>query len=396
MDAHPSFVGNSEDFKHFLSLAQSPVRSEKREEALREWEQYKLERQMAYVRRRDERVRKRGVWTKGAYMHALTAPAIDLRGASVPDICIGYADLRGVRFDGAQFTLGERGWTSLKGAKLENASFVGASMPRMRLIDADLRGADLTNADLADGDLTGANLERATLRGANLKRVSLLRASLVGADVTGCELDGAGVYGVSAWDLRGRPTSSKDLIVTPGSVPAITADDVRVAQFIYLMISNAEIRDVLDTVTRKVVLLLGRFTPARKAVLDGLRDALRERDLVPVLFDFEKPQDRDITETVTLLARMARFVIADLTDPASIPQELEATVPHVAVPVSLIVLEGSRPYSMSADLRKYSWVIKPFRYRDQNHLLANIDQEIVARAEQKRAEIAKSRVGEGW
>jgi uncharacterized protein YjbI with pentapeptide repeats len=396
MDPHQSFAGNSEDLKHFLSLAESPVRSEKREEALRGWDQYKLERQMAYVRRRDERVRKRGVWTKGAYMHALTAPAIDLRGASVPDVCVGYADLRGVRFDGAQFTLGERGWTSLKGAKLEEASFVGASMPRMRLIDADLRGADLTNVDLADADLTGANLERATLRGTNLKGASLLRASLVGADVTGCTLDGAAVYGVSAWDLRGRPTSSKDLIVTPGSVPAITADDVRVAQFIYLMISNAEIRDVLDTVTRKVVLLLGRFTPARKAVLDALRDALRERDLVPVLFDFEKPQDRDITETVTLLARMARFVIADLTDPASIPQELEATVPHVAVPVSLIVLEESKPYSMSADLRKYSWVIKPFRYRDQNHLLANLDQEIVAPAEQKRAEIAKSREGEDW
>ena len=396
MKTRPSFKGSPEDLAQFLSLADSQVRSESREGALRAWEQYKLKRQMAYVRGRDKRVRKRGVWTKGAYMHALTAPAIDLRGASLRDICIGYADLRGVRFDGAQFILGERGWNALKGAKLEDASFVGASMPRMRLIDADLRGADLTNVDLAEADLTGANLERATLRGTNLKRASLLRANLVGADVTGCELDGAFVYGVSAWDLRGRPKSSRDLVVTPSSVPAITADDVRVAQFIYLMISNAEIRDVLDTVTRKVVLLLGRFTPERKAVLDALRDALRERDLVPVLFDFEKPQDRDITETVTLLARMARFVIADLTDPASIPQELEATVPHVAVPVSLVILEGGRPYSMSVDLRKYSWVIKPFRYRDEHHLLESLDQEVIAPAEQKRAEIAKSREAEGW
>ena len=164
------------------------------------------------------------------------------------------------------------------------------------------------------------------------------------------------------------------------------------------MISNAEIRDVLDTVTRKVVLLLGRFTEARKAVLDSLRDALRERDLVPVLFDFENPQDRDITETVTLLARMARFVVADLTDPASIPQELFAIAPHVEVPVRLIISEegGQAPYSMSSDLSKYHWVLRPFRYRDANHLLANLDAAVVAVAEQKRAEIATRRAVLRW
>ena len=37
---------------------------------------------------------------------------------------------------------------------------------------------------------------------------------------------------------------------------------------------------------------------------------------------------RDITETVTLLARMARFFIADLAEPSSIPKELEAIAPQ--------------------------------------------------------------------
>jgi hypothetical protein len=41
---------------------------------------------------------------------------------------------------------------------------------------------------------------------------------------------------------------------------------------------------------------------------------LRKRDYLPILFDFDIPANRDITETVSLLARMARFIVADLTD----------------------------------------------------------------------------------
>jgi hypothetical protein len=42
---------------------------------------------------------------------------------------------------------------------------------------------------------------------------------------------------------------------------------------------------VIDTITSKAVLILGRFTPERKAVLDAIGDELRKRDHVPVLFD---------------------------------------------------------------------------------------------------------------
>ena len=61
----------------------------------------------------------------------------------------------------------------------------------------------------------------------------------------------------------------------------------------------------IDTITSKVVLILGRFTAERKAVLDALREELRKRDYLPILFDFAVPTTRDITETVSLLARMA-------------------------------------------------------------------------------------------
>ena len=67
------------------------------------------------------------------------------------------------------------------------------------------------------------------------------------------------------------------------------------------MLHNQKIRDVIDTIGWKAVLILGRFTDERKAVLDALREELRKRNYLPILFDFEKPsQPRDLTETVTL------------------------------------------------------------------------------------------------
>jgi hypothetical protein len=60
-----------------------------------------------------------------------------------------------------------------------------------------------------------------------------------------------------------------------------------------------------------------------------------------------------LTETVSLLARMARFIIADLTDPSSIPKELEAIVPDLAVPVQPLLEGESRPYVMFKDYWKY-------------------------------------------
>jgi hypothetical protein len=145
-----------------------------------------------------------------------------------------------------------------------------------------------------------------------------------------------------------------DLVITPPNEPKITVDNIEVAQFIYLLLNNQNIRHVIGTVTSKVVLILGSFKKERKAVLDVLREELRKRDYVPIQFDFDPSATRDITETITLLARMARFIIADLTDPSSIPKELEAIVPQLAVPVQPLLEGASRPYSMFKDYWKAS------------------------------------------
>ena len=128
------------------------------------------------------------------------------------------------------------------------------------------------------------------------------------------------------------------MVITRADEPEITVDNIEVAQFIYLMLHNQKIRDVIDTITSKAVLILGRFTDERKAVLDALREELRKRNYLPILFDFDKPTSQTTDETITLLARMARFIIADISDAKAVLQELRAIVPDLpSVPVQPVI-----------------------------------------------------------
>ena len=106
----------------------------------------------------------------------------------------------------------------------------------------------------------------------------------------------------------------------------------RIAHFVFLLLHNEKIRDVIDTIGKRGVLPLGRFTEGRIAVLERLRDKLREVGYVPMVFNFDKPETKDFTETVRLLANLSHFVIVDITNPRSTPLELQAAVPDYMVP----------------------------------------------------------------
>ena len=80
---------------------------------------------------------------------------------------------------------------------------------------------------------------------------------------------------------------------------------------------------------------------------------------LPIVFDFEKPASRGFTETISTLAHMARFIIADLTEAKSIPQELQRIIPDLpSVPVQPVLQASTEEYSMFEDLKRYPWVLE--------------------------------------
>ena len=168
-----------------------------------------------------------------------------------------------------------------------------------------------------------------------------METNLENATLTGCN-----VYGISAWRLKLEGTKQNDLIITSYDEPIITVDNLEVAQFIYLLIHSGKIRDVIDTITSKVVLILGRFTHDRKATLYAIKEELRRRGYLPILFDFDGPRSRDITETISILAHMTKFIIADITDAKSIAAELQLIVPNLpSVPIAPLILDSDYEFA---------------------------------------------------
>lgn len=178
----------------------------------------------------------------------------------------------------------------------------------INLNGVDLWGTDLSEANLTKADLSEANLSRTKLYGADLRDANLIEASLFGADLSntdltgvtlvrteidGVKVSGSRVYEINVWDVIGKFKEQKDLVIIPHGSPIITVDNIKVAQFIYSILNNAEIRDVINTLTLKSVLILGRFAiPERKAILDAMKNKLREYNLLPIVFDFDRPSDR--------------------------------------------------------------------------------------------------------
>ena len=53
------------------------------------------------------------------------------------------------------------------------------------------------------------------------------------------------LWPVSVWSTRLDDSVQESLVITPPSDAAITVDDLEVAQFLYLMLDNAKIRNMI-------------------------------------------------------------------------------------------------------------------------------------------------------
>jgi hypothetical protein len=321
----------------------------------------------------------------------------DMRQVRLPKAILTGADCSECALQEAMLIGADLCNTNLRKIWADHSSFtscnlMGADLRRSKLQLTRFTKSNLSKADLFGADLSQANFYRSNLRHTNLGFTTLSNAHFVEADLENAKISNATVYGCAVWNVNLANAKQSNLLISaPGENP-ITCDDLELAQFIYLLLNNNNIRHVIDTITSKVVLILGRFTSERKAILDKIRNELRKKDYVPVIFDFEKPSNRDITETVSTLAHMARFVIADLSDPRSIPHELAHVAPLLpSVPIMPLIVRPQKEYAMFEHFFGFRHVLKPFRYRDESHLLSALTNKVIVPSEKMALRVAGKR-----
>lgn len=371
-------------------------------------------------------------WNRWRQRHPKVVP--DLRGLVLAGGSLRGFNLRRVRLDDANLSRADLAGVHLEGASLKGAKLISAELSSVHAQKVNLSGANCRGATLSQGDfraavcLDGTYLAHANLRGANFTRARMIEATLSRADLTracfdganltraslgdaildetsflGTKLQGAGVGGTFIRRVKtDEKTDQRELLVDvhvawerrPGEMVKFTeANDIRVAQFHNIVDEQGSVGKLLAATTKRVVLILGRFLPRRKRVLDRLAIALGERGKIAVIFDFPSPEDREVSDTVRFIAGMAEFIVVDLTKASSVPLELQATIPDLMIPVIPIIQSGYPVFSMFSDLeRRYFWIQPTVSYKDADQLVKYVDDAIVARAESAAEQIKKRRV----
>jgi Pentapeptide repeats (8 copies) len=313
------------------------------------------------------------VWNEWRRRHPEVIP--DLAGAELQGRQLAHYDLSKADLSGA----------ALMGADLRRANLAGAQLDAVKINDARAPYADFSEARLPGAYLWGSDFRETIFRDADLSGANLMCAQLVSADFRNANLSGCKVYGVSAWDVKLDGANQEQLLLTPPNEPnpwVVSVGDLHVAQFIYLLLSQDTLREVLDSVSERGVLILGRFRGGGLEILNAISTKLRELNYVPIIFNFPRQKHRTITETVKTLVGLSRFVIVDLSGP-SVAQELQATVPHFKIPFVPILEEGATEWSMFGDFLDYQWVLEPVRFADQEALISMLPTHVIEPAEQR-------------
>jgi hypothetical protein len=319
----------------------------------------------------------------------------------------------------------------LSGADLKGRDLTGANFEGCILRRVDLSQALLSRANFDYADLTGANLCGATLVGSHGTNTSFRQANLLGADcrharflhsdfehaclnetdLRDAQFSESVVNGIAAWAIKSANSRQSNLHITKydlGDARIInssiyqlpentaTVDSIELAVLLHLLTNHPNPGTIVDLLSTRIVLILGRFTAERKPVLDAIREHLRGTRYCPVMFDFVKPGNRNFTETVSALAQLARFIIADISDAKVVIQELHRIVPlNPSIPVQPICHIDSDVNVVIDDLKPYPWFLDLVHYSDSQVLLRSLEDTVVAKPESFIKERQSSRTGGG-
>lgn len=245
-----------------------------------------------------------------------------------------------------------------EGLNLRDSIFEDTHFEEGDFSRANFCGAKFLNTKFNKTILTGAYFDGATFVNCNLNRVNLVGASFHLKEITETV-----VYGIAAWDLQTSDEMKQSKLVIErtyelysdliqqGKVPMMV-DDIELAQFVYYLSSHKKMRDALNILNDSGVLLLGRFKDGGLERLYSMREWFQGKGYIPMIFDFARPDNLSLTETIVTMAGLSKFIVVDLSG-SSVPAELQAILSQIKKPV----LAFGDPFALFPDLADQTSVV---------------------------------------
>ncbi|MCC6446836.1 MAG: pentapeptide repeat-containing protein [Armatimonadetes bacterium] len=299
----------------------------------------------------------------------------DLKGAELRSAALKWAHMSWADLRGACLVKADLSWSNLTGANLSRAVLTGAD-----LTGANLAGADLSGADLRATQVIKADLSRANLTGANLEYAHWVEVNLWQGKLNHCR-----IHGLSSWDVKLEDAEQFDLTLTPPGEPVVTVDTVGMAQLVYLLLHDARLRSLVRVRSPKAAVIFGHFgKEGRREFLTAIKTAVRQAGCIPVLCDFGTHENQTSYERMDVLARLARFVVLDMTDPVNVPQEFAAIIDRLPATAVLPLLKRkSDLWSMYSHLSRHERVLEMREYDSIEELTNGLQNEWLPAAAEK-------------
>ena len=295
---------------------------------------------------------------------------VDVNGCRFRGGSLRNADLWLARFRNGEFRQTEMGWLTASGGSFDSVQFFDTELDGARFLSVGFRGASFENVQLPHSVWSDIKLEDSRWRNVDLRHASFFRVNCDGASFENCN-----VFGLGVCELAGQLRRESRLLCGEGPDPLLL-NDLRFAPFLHELAYEDAFGRVVEALTAKFVLILGRFTDDRKPILDRLRRALRHFGYVPHLVDYDCKQSW--LHVVKTAAMCSRFVIADLTEPRSVPAEVvEILRLRETLIVAPIVQAGYDEPPIFGELRATGQLLTKYEYRDADVLIRHLATAVI-------------------
>ncbi|MBW1298118.1 pentapeptide repeat-containing protein [Aquimarina litoralis] len=278
--------------------------------------------------------------------------------------------------------------TSFESTTFENCKLIGGGFSEL-----DFKSVDRNNI------LTfkTCNFNKSTFcKSTKIESVDFEGSSFVKTTFSACNLSNSKFYGTNVWDITiDNTTKQNNLIIhdTRGLLTnRIIVCDIEVAHIINLLCSNDKFSNLTSESQSKFILILGRFG-VNKENLEKLKDKIiQDTNYSPIVFDWNNDKSNlDFIETIVFLSGFAKFIVADISNPKSVPAELQAILSNIMLPVFPIMHESDSEYAVFTSIKKYQWVYNLIVYDNFEKIIDKFEKAILYPAEKMCKDITEAK-----